>query len=249
MVSGTIPALVIGQVSHVRRTPKRHSVRHRLYQWLVDVDELPRLPRWLRPLASFRTRDHLGDPSSTLAANIRALLTEHGVDASGDRILMLAAARSLGHVFNPLSVYWVIDRRSHTVRCVVAEVHNTYGERHAYVLFPDEKGRAEVEKDFYVSPFYDLQGRYEVRCRIGPTTVTTTITLHREGEPPFSAGFHGTLHPYTPGELLRTALTHPLMTWRVSVLIRVHGIVLWLKGLPIVPRPSRDHESHQEVVS
>ncbi len=248
-MNGTVPALVVGHVSHVRRAPRRHALRHRLYQWLVDVDELPRLPRWLRPLASFRTRDHIGDPAATIGANIRALLGEHGVDASEDRILLLTSPRSLGHVFNPLSVYWVIERRTRTVRCIVAEVHNTYGERHSYVLFPDEKGRAEVEKDFYVSPFYDLEGRYDVRCRIGPTSVTTTITLHRDGEPPFSAGFHGTLRPYTARELLRTAATHPFMTWRVSALIRVHGIVLWLKRLPIVPRPSRTSTHHQEVVS
>lgn len=59
-----VPALVVGQVSHVRRTPVRHSLRHRSYQWLVDVDALPALPRWMRPLATFTARDHLDGGAS-----------------------------------------------------------------------------------------------------------------------------------------------------------------------------------------
>ncbi|MGH3975976.1 MAG: DUF1365 family protein, partial [Pseudonocardiaceae bacterium] len=49
-----MPALVVGHVSHSREVPLRHAFRHRSYQWLIDIDDLPRLPFWLRPLAGFR---------------------------------------------------------------------------------------------------------------------------------------------------------------------------------------------------
>ena len=84
---------------------------------------------------------------------------------------MLASARVLGHVFDPLSVFWCYDS-SGRLACVVAEVHNTYGERHAYLLQPDEAGTAVTGKDFHVSPFFDVTGTYELRFTLtaGPVS-------------------------------------------------------------------------------
>ena len=103
---------------------------------------------------------------------------------------MLANARVLGHVFDPLSVFWCYDRDG-VLACVVAEVHNTYGERHAYLLRPDEAGVAVTGKDFYVSPFFDVSGTYELRFTLRPDLVATTVTLRREGAVAFSGDLPG----------------------------------------------------------
>ena len=102
-----LPALVVGQVMHRRRGPVRHAFRHRVYQWLIDLDSVPRQPWYLRPFASFRSEDHLGDPHLTIKANIENYLARGGIDLGEQgRVLMLANARVLGHVFDPLSVFW-----------------------------------------------------------------------------------------------------------------------------------------------
>jgi DUF1365 family protein len=119
------PALYDSVVRHARSTPLRHSFRHRTYLWLVDVDHIPVLPRLLRPLARFDPRDHFGGTAPSLRAGIDACLRAHGVDLNGGRVLMLAHARVLGYVFNPITVYWCHDRAG-ALECVVAEVHNTY---------------------------------------------------------------------------------------------------------------------------
>ena len=85
-----------------------------------------------------RRSDHLGDPALDLRANVDAFLALHGVDLAGGRVLMLTNARSFGYVFNPLTVFWCYDRRGELV-AVVAEVHNTYGDRHCYLLRPDAR--------------------------------------------------------------------------------------------------------------
>ena len=74
---------------------------------------------------------------------------------------MLAHARILGHTFDPLTVFWCLTP-SGEVRAVVFEVHNTYGERHAYLLDLDERGSTTVDKRFYVSPFNDVSGSYAI---------------------------------------------------------------------------------------
>ncbi len=240
-----LPALVVGQVTHRRPGPVRHAFRHRVYQWLVDLDSLPRQPWHLRAFAQFSSADHLGDPGLPIKGNIENYLARGGIDlGERGRVLMLASARVLGHVFDPLSVFWCYDSSGRLV-CVVAEVRNTYGERHAYLLWPDEAGVAVTGKAFHVSPFFDVSGTYELRFTLRPDIVATTVTLRRHDAVAFSAAFRGRPEPATSRNLARRLLRQPLMPQRVSALIRVHGIWLWLRGLPVRPRP---HHIRQEGV-
>lgn len=235
-----LPALVVGEVSHVRRVPVRHAFRHRSYQWLVDVDALPRLPLWLRPLAAFRAEDHLdgGASGAGIRGDLTAFLACHGVPVEpSDRVVMLAHARVLGHVFDPLTVFWVLARDG-AVRAVVFEVHNTYGGRHAYLLDVDEDGHADTDKSFYVSPFNDVSGSYRIGLRLDDEQVSVTVGLDRGGRRVLTATTRGAPTPATRRALLRVSATHLLMPQRVSALIRAHGILLWLRRLPIVPRPT-----------
>ncbi len=140
------------EIRHARTVPLRNVFRYRSYLWLVDVDQLPRIPL----LAVFRGRDHLGDPRRGIRENLDSFLAANGIGRPRT-ITMLTQARALGYVFNPLTVYWC-----HRPDCVVAEVHNTYGQRHAYLLHPDARGQARVPKQFYVSPFYPVDGDYRM---------------------------------------------------------------------------------------
>jgi DUF1365 family protein len=233
----TLPALVVGNVTHSRPGPVRHAFRHGVYQWLVDLDAIPEQPRLLRSFAGFSSADHLGDPALSIKANVERFLALRGVElGTGARILMLTNARVLGHVFDPLSVFWCYDRRG-SLSCVVAEVHNTYGERHAYLLRPDDAGRAVHDKELHVSPFFDVSGSYRLRFTISPEQVATTVTLRRDGEIAFAATFRGRPQPATPLALLRQLVRRPLMSQQVSLLIRAHGVWLWLRRLPLRPRP------------
>ena len=244
-----LPAIVDGFVAHRRRGPIGHEFRHRVYQWLVDLDHLPRPPWYLRPVARFDARDHLGgtgpDASGEIKRNVERFLAQRGVDlGAGGRIVMLANARVFGHVFDPLTVFWCFGT-DHRLRCVVAEVHNTYGERHAYLLTPEPDGHVDVDKQFYVSPFNDVTGEYAMRFTLTDHHVEVTIALRRNGHTVFDASFAGTPTPATTATIAGFALRRPLMTLRVSALIRMHGIRLWLRGLPIVTRPH--HVSEEGV--
>lgn len=226
------------EISHARRERIDRAFSHRAYLWLVDLDRLPRLPWWLRPFARFDSRDHFGSPSRSIRENLDEWLRGHGVDLAGGQVLMLANARVLGYVFNPLTVYWCHDA-SGALACVVAEVHNTYGERHSYLLRTDDAGRAQVDKAFYVSPFLDHGGHYVMRLPKPGNQLSVTIALRQNGKTPFSASMRGTGRPATPRELARLLVRMPLMTHRVSALIRRHGIALFLRRLPITSRSSQ----------
>ncbi|MEU0884248.1 DUF1365 domain-containing protein [Lentzea sp. NPDC005914] len=217
-------------ITHARRELIERTFSHRAYMWLVDLDELPRLPWWVKPFARFEARDHVGSPSKSIRENLDEWLAGRGIELGGGQVLMLANARVLGYVFNPLSVYWCHDASGALV-CVVAEVHNTYGGRHCYLLRTDDQGRASVDKEFYVSPFLEVDGHYVMRLPKPGSQLSVTIALRQNGKTTFSATMKG-----TRSTGLRMLLRRPLMPQRVSALIRRHGIALYFKRLPIVPR-------------
>ncbi|WP_434587646.1 DUF1365 domain-containing protein [Streptomyces sp. A5-4] len=232
----SVPALYDCVISHARTAPLRHSFRSRTYLWLVDLDHIPALPRVLRPLARFDPADHFGGTAPSIRAGLDAYLAANGVRLDGGRVLMLAHARVLGYVFNPITVYWCHDRAGALVR-VVAEVHNTYGERHCYLLRTDEDGRAEVPKDFYVSPFFPVDGSYRMRLPEPGRDLDLTVQLRRAEASPFTATVRGTHRPATVRRLLGAAVRRPWSTASVAAGIRHHGIRLFLRGLPVQPRP------------
>jgi DUF1365 family protein len=236
-----LPAVVPGRVSHLRRIPVRHRFAYRTYQWLVDVDDLPKR----RALASFSPADHLGSADQTLRQNIAAFTAANGVPLKpDDRVVMLANARSFGYVFDPLSAFWCITTAGE-LRCVVLEIHNTYGERHAQLARPDNTGRFSLGKEFYVSPFFTVHGRYDVLLRLDTERVTVAINLTQRKESGgtsedlvvFSAAFSGRPRAARTMAVVAAALRTPFVTYQVWALIRLHGIRLWLRRLPVVPRP------------
>jgi DUF1365 family protein len=232
----TAPRLYECRISHARTVPLRNVFSYRTYMWLVDLDRLPRP----NPLARFSARDHLGDPQSSIRENLDRFLADRDVDLGGGQVLMLAHARVFGYVFNPLSVYWC-HRADGTLACVVAEVHNTYGERHAYLLHTDGRGRAEVPKEFYVSPFYPVDGRYRMSLPEPGDRLALSIALGRPGPEggtdKFTAGVQGRAVPATARALAAAALRHPWSTAVVTARIRWQGIKLYLRGLRPAPRP------------
>jgi DUF1365 family protein len=230
------PALYRTRITHLRRAPVHHYFEHRGYSWYVDIDQLPQLPRWLQPFARFDGADHLdGAPNDSLRQRIDAFLADRDIDLHGGRVTALMQARVLGYVFNPLTIYWCHDTND-VVRHIVAEVHNTYGGRHAYLLPPHGDHPAMVRKKLYVSPFNDVDGYYLVRAPLPDAELDVRISLHRDNQPAFVATMRGPRRRASIGNLLKLQLAAPLAPLMGAIGIRVQGITLWLRRVPVVPR-------------
>jgi DUF1365 family protein len=226
------PAVYATTIRHTRRTPVKHRFTHQSHVWLVDLDHLP--DHGVR--GRFEARDHLGDPSRSIRANVDAFLARHGISLEGGRILMAANARALGYCFNPISVFWCFDAAG-TLAATIAEVHNTYGDRHAYLLRTDDRGRASVDKQMYVSPFHGVDGHYEVTAPVPSDRLAVTVRLITGAGAVFDASLHGRRSHASPW---RAAPSAVLGTLR----IHAHGLRLWARRVPVQPRPTH----HQEGV-
>ncbi|MET9603483.1 DUF1365 domain-containing protein [Streptomyces sp. NPDC006512] len=234
-------ALYEADIRHVRAGVPAYRLRHRTYLWLVDLAEPPRLPWPVRVLARFDARDHFGGGEPGIRAGLDRFLASRGVVLpAGARVSMLAHARVFGFVFNPLSVYWCRAPDGALLH-VVAEVHNTYGGRHCYLLGPEAAGgTATVPKEFHVSPFLGADGAYAMRMPEPGTELALSVRLAGGADGVrLTATVRGRRRPAGVRGVLRAALRHPWSTAAVAVGIRFHGVRLWLRGAPVRPRPPR----------
>lgn len=229
------PAIYRTTISHARQVPVHHSFEYRSYSWYVDVDDLPRMPWWLRPFARFRADDHFAKESNgSLRDRLNAFFAEREVAVPDGRITALLQARVFGYVFNPLSIFWCHDRNG-LLRHVIAEVHNTYGERHAYLLPPADLP-VVTAKEFYVSPFNQVDGYYLVQAPRPDHDVDVSVSLHRNRRQAFVATLRGDRRPATARQVAIMQIISPLAPLVVAARIRLQGIKLWLRRVPVVPR-------------
>lgn len=237
-------ALYAGDVTHVRLRPKRHALRYRLVQGLFDLDELPALGRRLRLFGhnraapiSFHEADH-GEGSGRLRDWVEGRLTAEGLEGPWGPIQVLCMPRMLGYVFNPLSVYFCHDR-SGVWKAVVYEVNNTFGERHSYVLPVEgerDLARQNCDKAFYVSPFMQMDLRYDFRLGRVDERLLVEVRASDDQGPMLDARFVGARRALTDAALLRALAAYPLMTFKVMAAIHWEALKLWLKGVRLVPR-------------
>jgi DUF1365 family protein len=246
MSSGS--SIYVGHVVHQRHRPKKHHLRYRVFSVLIDLADLPALDclRWFghnrAALFSFLDSDH-GD-GRPLRDWVTDQLAEKGLPAPG-RIRLLCYPRILGYVFNPLTV-WYCDTDAGEPLATIYEVHNTFGERHTYVLSASAPGQ-QADKAFYVSPFIDMDCRYEFRLTRPGERIRVAINETQAGEPLLYAGFTGTQRPFTDATLLKLFFSHPLMTLKVTAGIHWEALRLILKGIRIrwytERRPPGSHHS------
>jgi uncharacterized protein len=240
-------ALYVGSVMHRRLRPRSHVFRYRAFWLLIDLDELSDLAGGLHlfshnraNLFSLHDVDH-GDGSTTpLRRQLDDNLGAAGIDLAGGAIRLLCMPRTLGYSFNPLSVYFC-HRVDGTLAALVYEVHNTFGERHSYVI-PVEPAfdthHQRCRKTFYVSPFMDMDMTYEFRVAGPADRIAIGIRASGAGGPVINAWLAGARRDVTDRALLQVFLALPAITLKVMAAIHWEALRLWLKGLRLRRRPA-----------
>jgi DUF1365 family protein len=218
-----------------------------MFQMLIDVDAAPRLARGSRlfshnrfNLFSFHDADHGDGRSGPLRTWVDECLAKAGIDLAGGEVRLLAMPRVLGHVFNPLSLYFC-RRADGELAAVIYEVNNTFGERHAYVIAAQEEGgciRQSCAKRFHVSPFMDMAMTYEFNLTAPGEKIAVAVHARNDsGQMVIAALFNGRRREFTDAALAAAFFAHPLLTLKVVSAIHFEAARLLLKGLRMRRRP------------
>ncbi|MES1199036.1 MAG: DUF1365 domain-containing protein [Pseudomonadota bacterium] len=242
--------LYTGHVAHARLTPKRHRLRYRVFMLALDLDELPSLGLRLLShnranLMAFNDHDHGARKALPLRPQIEAKLAKAGIAFDGGPITLLTMPALLGYVFNPLSVYFCW-RRDGALAAIVYEVRNTFGEHHDYVLptgsagfHPAKEGQQDAgdpsieqrcAKEFFVSPFMDMDMGYAFTIRAPGEDVLIGMQVKRGDDVVLTASFAGRRRALTDANLAREVLIDPLMTFKAMAGIHWEALKMLVKG-------------------
>ena len=240
-------ALYIGSVMHHRVRPRAHKFRYRAFWLLLDLEEMDALSARVRFFSHGRFNvwsiygSDYGDGSATpLREQALRHLADAGIDLSGGAVRLLCMPRLLGYCFNPISIYFC-HQADGTLAALLYEVHNTFGERHSYLIPVDSGGRTlhqHCNKAFYVSPFMDLDMRYDFSLRVPGESIAIFIRASRSGQHVMTACLSGRRREFTDSSLLYACLAVPALTFKVTAAIYWEALRLWLKGLRLRRRPA-----------
>ncbi len=235
-----IPALYTGRVMHARfaaqQSPAAHAFVYPLFFLALPLSTLDAASNaWfgverVRP-ASLRFCDHGARDGSPPEPWIRRLLADQGITAADGEIVLQAFPRLFGFVFNPVS-FWFCHDRDGALRAVLAEVNNTFGDRHNYlVAHADQRpilatDRLRARKLVHVSPFFPVAGDYLFRFDLAGESRRVEIDYWLDGERVLATALEGRAQPLDAGSMLRALLRQPLLTF--AVVWRIHWQALRL---------------------
>ncbi|MBS0495510.1 MAG: DUF1365 domain-containing protein [Proteobacteria bacterium] len=246
-----VPHIGFGHVWHTRLRPRRHRFIVPTFFLLLPMRTLRERPEAAGVLAlnragalSFRDTDHgggKGPQHGGALAWLEALLQAEGVTDAQGEIWLQCYPRVLGYSFKPVS-FWYCHRIDGSLRAIVAEVNNTFGERHAYLLDRPRYGQElRARKAFHVSPFCADDGGYRFEfCRGGTDGLQSTrvrIDYHDAEGPVLLTGIAGRLEPLTAASRRRALWRYPLLTLGVMARILWNALLLWLKQVPFHTKP------------
>jgi len=242
----TVPSVVRARVVHSRREPVSNSFAYGIECLLLDEALLAgtrksRLFSYGRPnLVSLHPSDH-GIPDCDGMEGARRVARDAGVSGI-ETVLLLTHPRYWGYTFNPVS-FWFLVGAADNLRAVLAEVHNTFGDRHGY--FCKGENGADIGRDrwivaakrFHVSPFFDIAGEYRFRFLLDEARVAVRIVYDDGAGGGLDTAIAGSRRPFNDRELALSLLRRPFGAARTTALIHWQALRLWRKGVPFRRRP------------
>ena len=247
----SLPAasLYFGKVMHARLKPKTHRFSYNIFSLVIDLDRFEEADGKSRffsvnkpGLISFHEKDHGKRDGTSLRHHINELLINGGIQPP-EKIMLWCNPRVFGYTFNPLSIFFCYDEKG-AVSALVYQVNNTFGQSHSYVakVISDDPELASIknstQKIFYVSPFLDMDLRYDFRIQPPSDALKIRILEHDGSGPILSATFSGYKRVLNSKNLMIGILKTLGLTWKITAGIHYEAFLLWFKGNKLRKRPA-----------
>ena len=233
-----------GTVIHKRFKPKVHFFRYKVFSLLIDLSELNVLEKKINffsynsfNLISFFDKDHGERDGSSLIDWVKKNLKENNIYLEDIKIKLLCYPRILGYVFNPLSVFYVYDKKDNLIS-ILYEVKNTFGEQHTYIFEVKNNNilQHSCSKKFHVSPFIEMNCNYFFKILKPGEKISVIIDQYQSNEKLLYASQDGKRVDFTSIELIKSYLKHPLMTFKIISAIHFEAFKLWAKGIKFIKK-------------
>lgn len=250
------PQLFMAKVMHKRLFPRVNAFTYGVYYLCLPLSVLDRLPRDFifnidgPALFSFYRKDYGARDGSDLHTWVTQLFVQHGHALDGCEVFLITMPRIFGYAFNPVS-FWIAYDQNDSIRAVLAEVNNTFGETHSYLCA--NRGTQPIashqwirsEKLFHVSPFLERKGEYAFRFHDAGKTLGLWIDyFHENGEQQLATSLTGHRVALTRSALIKVFLAIPFVTLKTILLIHWQALILFLKKTRYINKPPQRPERH-----
>ncbi len=242
------PKIFEAKIVHKRLNPIQNKFLYRQNYTAFSLYDLSKLKKWCfsvnKPNFFAFYENDLGHYNSiNLLDWVLDAIKNVELDISDVAdIIVITSPRVFFYTFNPISFFLVLDKSSNLM-AVLAEVHNTYGEPHTYIIVKDDQTPISSEdvlhakKALHVSPFFEVKGHYQFRFKWNDHKFSAWITYLVDGQVMLLTSMVGNLYPLTHKKLFTWLLKIPLWTFKTTLLIHYQAIILWVKGLKYFPKP------------
>lgn len=239
--------LLKAKIYHHRLLPKKHHLNHNIFYYMMPLDKVNELNRLCLTrynqfhIWSISSGDYGFDGDGL---NIKRFETiKHDYHIPDGHIDFITVPKFLGHQFNPVSFFLFYDTNAN-LKAVLAEVHNTFGERHCYLCRHDD-GRTitaddilRAEKIFHVSPFFPVSGYYLFQFMNDKKSFNVKIDYYNEqNQKTLVTGIKATKINLTKSKPIWLAIRYPFISVQVLFLIHYHAVILWLKKIMFYKKP------------
>ena len=242
-----------GEITHARTKPVKHNFSFPIYTFVLDLDELESLDKEIRffgynrgSVFTLYDSDYLGSGEESIKEKLKNWLTKFGYEEKYSTVKMITTLRVFKHTFNPVIFYYCLDSENNIVYHV-AEVHNTFGEGHLYILKEGKKSKVGTEylvpKEFHVSPFNKVEGDYNFHFSELKKKLDVRINVSKDNENFFYARISGNVQKITKYKLIKLIMKYPIRTLLVIPKILAEAAKLYyLKNLEIIDKPDPSSE-------
>ena len=233
-----------GKVIHKRFKPKEHYFKYNVFSLLIDLNELEEINKYIKffsynkfNIISFYDKDHGDRDGSSIKLWVKKNLRSIGIMTEDISIKLLCYPRIFGYVFNPLSTYFIYNKRSELIS-IFYEVKNTFGEQHTYIFkAQDEKTvQNKCKKKFYVSPFIEMDCEYHFKTLNPREQLSVVINQNDKDGKLLFASQDGISKDFNNKNLILSYLTHPLMTFKIIGAIHYEAFKLWAKRIKLIAK-------------
>ena len=242
-----------GEITHARTKPVKHNFSFPIYTFVLDLDELELLDEQIRffgynrgSVFTLYDSDYLGSGQGSIKEKLKNWLTKFGYQEKYSTVKMITTLRVFKHTFNPVIFYYCLDSENNIVYHV-AEVHNTFGEGHLYILKDGKKSRVGTEylvpKEFHVSPFNKVEGDYNFHFSRLKEKLDVRINVSKNKKNFFYARISGNAQKITKYTLVKLIMKYPFRTLLVIPKILAEAAKLYyVKNLDIIDKPEPSSE-------